>query len=1144
MTRSTWAKWVLATIVAPALLLLAACSGTVNGGGSGEGGGGGGAATTVPPVPAGLMASAGNAQVSLVWSASAGTIRYNVKRSTTSGGPYSTISSPMGASFTDATVTNGTKYFYVVSAANSAGESANSNEVNATPAAPVQPPPAPAGLAATAGNAQVSLVWSVSTGATSYNVKRATMSGGPYVTISSPMGASFTDATVTNGTKYFYVVSAVNSAGESANSAEVNATPAGPVQPPPTPAGLAATAGNAQVSLAWSASTGATSYNVKRSTASGGPYTTISSSVMTNFTDTTVTNGTKYFYVVSAVNLASESANSTEVNATPVAPAQPPATPTGLAATPGNAQVSLSWNASTGATSYHVKRSTTSGGPYTTISSPTTTSSNDSTVTNGTAYFYVVSAVNGSGESANSSQVSAIPAGGVAAAVQVTVDALSNRHAISPYVYGVNFPANTAYITDSGATMIRWGGNAATNYNWKNFDTNAANDFYYVNRPMGSAPLYADSTQFVSNISAAGGYPIVTIGMLPWAAKDTTSYSFSVTKYGAQCATDPFLADAGNGVKSDCATNVTGNNLQDAYIAMLDGPPAGGDPAGSVYRNQWIAALATEFVNGRPHFYDMDNEIDIWGSTHRDVHPNPSGYNEMRDTFIGEARALKGWDAQAVRFGPVSCCWWFYWNGANNNDKNAHGGVDFLPWWLNEVLWSDEIAGTRSVDVLDIHAYPDGPDSLGSDTQAQKQAAALRIFRDYWDPTYVSESGGVNQQFATQIQPLRTIPFRLPRLRAMLNMIYPGTPLSITEWNAAFAGETDFSTALADADAFGIFGRERVTYASRWVAADSTAPAYQTLKLYRNYDGNQDTFGTTSISATHNADPDLFSVYAALSPTGTSMTLLVVNKDPTNIAQVGFTLNDFTATNFTAYTLSQESPTTIVASPSQGWSATQSFAAYSATLLVINGTLSKAPTAEWDLNPDTIQAAANSTITLAPRIVSATGNASVTIESAQFDAGSTSGGTISIATAFVTSAVNGAVTISTGSTAGFYHFTVTGQDSSGVTQTQGGWVLVGNPAATFAKAGDNQTGAPNANLALSVTLNAGSSGGTNTGASVLFTTDTGNFGGAKQQIVTTNGSGSAGVTLTLPAGAGTVHVTAEGPYGLGHPVVTFTETAN
>jgi len=1004
-------------------------------------------------------------------------------------------------------------------------------------------PPVPTGLTAAAGNAQVSLAWNSSAGATGYHVKRATTSGGPYTLLSATASRSFTDTAVVNGTKYFYVVSAVDAAGESGNSAEASATLTAPLAPPAAPTGLAATSGNAQVSLTWNASTGATSYHVKRSTTTGGPYTQVAAPTAANFTDTGLTNGTKYFYVVSAVNSAGESGNSNEASATPTAPVVPPAAPTGLAATAGNAQVSLTWGASAGATSYHVKRSTTSGGPYTQVGAPTAANFTDTGLTNGTTYFYVVTAVNSAGESGNSNEASATPTNPVTAAILVTVDALANRHAISPYVYGVNFPANTAYITDSGATMIRWGGNAATRYNWKNFDTNAANDWYYSNRSMGNAPLYADSTQFVGNVAAAGGSPIVTIGMLPWAAKDDSSYSFSVAKYGAQCGVNPYNSDDGNGVKSDCSTNITGNDPHDANIALLDGPPAGGDPAGSVYRNQWVAALAGAYGSA-PHFYDMDNEIDIWSGTHRDVHPNPSGYEEMRDVFLRVARGVKAWDPQAVRFGPVSCCWWFYWNGANGNDKNAHGGVDFLPWWLNEVYWSDLAAGTRSVDALDIHAYPDQPDNFGSFTTAQKQAAAVRIFRDYWDPAYVSESSDINQPWTTMTQPLKTIAFRIPRMRAMLNMIYPGTPLSITEWNAAFDGETDFSTALADADAFGIFGRERVTYATRWVAADSTAPAYQALKLFRNYDGGHGTFGVTSIAATHNADPNLFSVYAALSQSGTAMTVLVINKDPANPAEVGFTLNNFTAASFKAYTLSQASPNSIVASASQGWSAVQSFAPYSATLLVISGTLSTAPAAEWDLNPDAIQAAANSTVTLAPKILSATGNASVTLESAQFDAGSTSGGTISIATALVTSSANGAITIATGSTPGFYHFTVAGQDTSGAMQTQSGWIVVGNPAATLAKTGDNQSGGGGTTLSLSVTLNPGSSGGTNSGASIRFTTDAGNFGGVTQSVVTTNGSGVASVTLTLPSTSETVHVTAEGPFGLGHPVVAFTETAN
>ena len=1008
-------------------------------------------------------------------------------------------------------------------------------------------PSAPAGLKATAGNARVSLAWNASTGpasATSYHVKRSTVSGGPYSQISAPSSTTFTDTGVTNGTKYFYVVSALDSAGESANSAEANAEPTAPAAVPPVPAGLAAVAGNTQVSLSWNSAAGATSYHVKRSTTSGGPYTQISAPTATSFTDSGLTNGTKYFYVASALDSAGESANSSEASATPAQPVTAPPVPAGLAAIAGNAQVSLTWNAATGATSYHLKRSTVSGGPYPQISAPASTSFTDTGLANGTTYFYVVSALNTAGESANSAQVSATPANPVSASIQVTVDALSNRHAISPYIYGVNFPSNAAYISDSGATLIRWGGNASSRYNWKNFDTSAASDWYFSNRPFGNSgdPLYNDSTQFVSNVSAAGGYPIMTIGMLPWAAKDASSYSFSISKYGAQCSTNPYNADDGNGVKSDCSTNLTGNDPHDANIALLDGPPASGDPAGSVYRNEWVSALSSSYPGSRPHFYDMDNEVDIWGSTHRDAHPAPSGYNELRDTYLRIGAGIRTWDPQAVRFGPVSCCWWFYWNGANGNDKAAHGGVDFLPWWLNEVYWSDLISGERTVDVLDIHAYPDQPDNFSSFTTAQKQAAAVRIFRDYWDPAYTSESSDINQPWATQIQPLKTIAFRIPRIRAMLNMIYPGTPLSITEWNAAFAGESDFSTAIADADAFGIFGRDRVGYAARWTAADSTAPAYQSLKLFRNYDGNHSAFGATSISATHNADPNLFSVYAALSAAQNSMTLLVINKDPANTVNVGFSMNDFTPSSAQAFTLSKASPAAIVASGSNSWSSVQSFAPYSVTLLVIAGKLSAAPSAEWDLNPDAVQAAASSTVTLAPAIVSSSG-ASVTLESAQFDAGSTSGRTISITKSALTSGGDGAITITSGATPGFFHFTVTGQDSAGVTQKQGGWLVVGNPAASLAKTGDNQTGSPGKTLQLSVTLNPGASGGTNSGASILFTTDSGSFGGAARQIVTTNSSGVAAVTLSLPANSATVHVTAEGPFGLGHPKVTFTETA-
>jgi hypothetical protein len=909
---------------------------------------------------------------------------------------------------------------------------------------------------------------------------------------------------------------------------------------PAAPSGLMATAGNAQVSVAWNAVSGATTYHVKRSTTHGGPYSQIAAPSDTSYKDSGLTNGTTYYYVVSAVNSIGESANSAEVSATPEMPIAVPPVPTGLAAVAGNQQVALNWSASSGATGYHVKRSTTSGGPYTQVAAPSGTSENDTGLSDGTTYYYVVSAINSAGESANSAQVSATPVSSSSASVHVTVDVLSDRHPISPYVYGGAYPKDAPTITDSGLSVVRWGGNATSTYNWQLQTDNADNDWYFEDfnySEIGDS----SSSQFIQDVKTAGSNPLMTMVMLPWVAKTAETsvtqggannghWSFSVAKYGAQCATDPYNTDAGDGLETDCSTALTADP-NDAYVPLLD-QPGSNDPAGSVYRNQWAAALATAFGSA-PHFYDMDNEIDIWGSTHRDIHPNPSGYDELRDTYLAEARALKTWDPAAIRFGPVSCCWWFYWNGENNNDKAAHGGVDFLPWWLNEVYWQDQIAGTRSVDVVDIHAYPDTPDT-SSFTTAQKQALATRIYRDYWDPTYVSESSSINQPWATQIQPNRTIPFRLPRMRAVANTIYPGTPLSVTEWSAEIVSASDFSTALGDADAYGILGRERVYLASRWTAPTPGNPNYLALKLFTNYDGAHHGFGTMSVSDTNNGNPDLFSSYAALNSTGTTLTLLVLNKDPQNTVNTQFALNNFTPSSVVSYTLAASAPTAITASSSHAWSSVISFAPYSATLMVITGAAAQTPASEWDLNPDVITAPVDGTVTLQPKITS--GSANVTLTSVQSD----SGISVTLTQPSITPTQNGTVTITAGNTAGFYHFTITGVDTSAVSQSESGWILVGNPPATLAKTGDGQTAAPGTQIALAVNLNAGSSGGSNQGATIFFTADSGTL---SSQIVTTDSNGNAAVMLTLPSSPGSVHVTAQGQYELGHPVAVFTETA-
>ena len=177
--------------------------------------------------------------------------------------------------------------------------------------------------------------------------------------------------------------------------------------PPSAPTGLNSTAGNTQVILSWNSVSGATAYDVLRSTTSGGPYYVPLATVTgTSYTNTGLINGFTNYYVVKAVGSGGPSGYSSQIG---VAPIGPPPVPTGLAVPlAASTLMSLSWNASYGATNYNVQRSTTNGGTYTIIGTTTGTNYNDTSVTIGTNYYYVVSAVGPNGTSSNSLQVTAM----------------------------------------------------------------------------------------------------------------------------------------------------------------------------------------------------------------------------------------------------------------------------------------------------------------------------------------------------------------------------------------------------------------------------------------------------------------------------------------------------------------------------------------------------------------------------------------------------------------------------------------------------------------------------------------------------------------------------------------------------------------
>ena len=179
-------------------------------------------------------------------------------------------------------------------------------------------------------------------------------------------------------------------------------------------------------------------------------------------------------------------------------------------------------------------------------------------------------------------------------------------HTISPAIYGQAFAPTDGYVQDHGVSVVRWGGNAVTTYNPFLQATNAGSDWYFENRDGGSANLW------IEDVMDAGADALFTVPALDWVSKDKTSYSFSVATYGAQDSTDPWNADAGNGLHNG---KPIANDPTDAYT------PWTSDDARTFVESLWTS----------PMFAAVDNELDIASSTHRDCHPDPMTYDEMRD---------------------------------------------------------------------------------------------------------------------------------------------------------------------------------------------------------------------------------------------------------------------------------------------------------------------------------------------------------------------------------------------------------------------------------------------------------------------------------------------------------------------------------
>jgi hypothetical protein len=265
----------------------------------------------------------------------------------------------------------------------------------------------------------------------------------------------------------------------------------------------------------------------------------------------------------------------------------------------------------------------------------------------------------------------------------------------------------------------------------------------------------------------------------------------------------------------------------------------------AVYQDEWVHHLVSRFGPAGVRYYAMDNEPDLWSSTHTDVHPVRMGYDDMLANFEEYATMVKDQAPQARVLGPDVSGWESYLYSdldrgtdsyATHADRKHHGDQPFLSWWLQQVASADAKRGSRSLDLLDVHFYPQAQGVYSSASDPDTQARRIRAVRSLYDPTYVDESW------------IGTSVTLIPRLKQWIADDYPGTGLAISEYS--FGGEKDASGAVAEAEALGIFGREGVDLAAYWTYPPPDSPPGAAFRLFRNFDGHGATFGDRSLRAT------------------------------------------------------------------------------------------------------------------------------------------------------------------------------------------------------------------------------------------------------------------------------------------------------
>lgn len=441
--------------------------------------------------------------------------------------------------------------------------------------------------------------------------------------------------------------------------------------------------------------------------------------------------------------------------------------------------------------------------------------------------------------------------------INYTINAAQDRHNISPYIYGIN---NGVY---KKATWRRWGGNRTSAYNWENNYSNAGADYFdqnddYLPWAMNlPANQYHDPAQcliaFHDSTLAQNAVSGITLPMVGWVSNDGD----------------------GQVLVSELAPSPRWAEVHDIKGAPFTLTPDTAD--GKIYVDEELNFLLHTFgaantANGIKA-YILDNEPGLWCSQFQHMRSNCVTYNELFTKTDTLAEVVKSMDSTAMVMGPESFGFSEFWDLQNASDKAAYAADHwFIDSYLKHMQQSSAAVGHRLLDVLSVHWYPDlnTVHIYSDDIDHQTCIQRMQCIRSLWDSSYVEDSW-IGTWFGAEL-PI------IPNIKHSIDQYYPGTKFAINEYD--YGGHHHISGGIAQADALGAFGKTGVDYAALW----GTIEGYNisAFNLYRNYDGNDGTYGSIYVRSSGN-NPDTSSIYASVEDsTNKVMHIIVLNKSGDN----------------------------------------------------------------------------------------------------------------------------------------------------------------------------------------------------------------------------------------------------------------------